>query len=180
MNHHVFALQPFAIAQPELEIIGTLSRHSPLLNLSYTLLGAVDAVDIPAPAHLPTRHHELWQSTCFEFFLGLQGSPQYWEFNLSPAGHWNVYRFEDYRQGMIEEPTVTTLPITLRIEPDAVSLSLTFDLDNLIPFRQTLDVAISAVLQTKAGKLSYWALTHPGPKADFHRRDSFTLCLEPG
>jgi hypothetical protein len=108
MNHHVFALQPFAIAQPELEIIGTLSRHSPLLNLSYTLLGAVDAVNIPAPAQLPTRHHELWQSTCFEFFLGLQGSPQYWEFNLSPAGHWNVYRFEDYRQGMIEEPTVTT------------------------------------------------------------------------
>jgi len=38
-------------------------------------------------------------------------------------------------------------------------------------------VAITAVLQSRDGTCSYWALLHPGPEADFHRREGFALRL---
>jgi len=33
------------------------------------------------------------------------------------------------------------------------------------------------VLERRNGALEYWALSHPGPEADFHRRDGFSLRL---
>jgi hypothetical protein len=36
---------------------------------------------------------------------------------------------------------------------------------------------VTAVLQQQSGSCSYWALRHPGPEADFHRRDGFALRL---
>ena len=36
---------------------------------------------------------------------------------------------------------------------------------------------IAAVIKLAGGELTYWALTHPGPAADFHRRDSFVVEL---
>ena len=65
------------------------------------------------PADMPARRDRLWEETCFEFFLAVKNSPRYWEFNLSPAGHWNVYRFADYRQGMQEEPAFASLPFSV-------------------------------------------------------------------
>ena len=38
-------------------------------------------------------------------------------------------------------------------------------------------VGIAAVIKLAGGGLTYWALTHPGPQADFHRRDSFLVEL---
>jgi hypothetical protein len=40
-----------------------------------------------------------------------------------------------------------------------------------------LEIAITAIIQTKDGNETYWALTHPAPQADFHRRESFILEL---
>jgi hypothetical protein len=180
MNESAFNLHPFA--QPAknfaLELTGTIARQGSLLHLSYRLQGAVDTVHFPATTQLPQRQDNLWQTTCFEFFLGFPGKTCYWEFNLSPEGHWNVYRFADYRQGMIPEPTITALPIMLKIEPAVVSVAAIVDLVDIVPSEQPLDVAISAVIQSQTGELSYWALAHPSSEADFHRRDSFILRLE--
>ena len=57
----------------------------------------------------PRRRDRLWEETCLELFLGEEGSERYWEFNLSPAGHWNVYRFEFYvsDKGSLSEPFST-------------------------------------------------------------------------
>src|SRR4030042_7193941 len=52
-----------------------------------------------------------------------EGSERYWEFNLSPAGHWNVYRFASYRKEMREEPAFASLPFRVRTEPEALRLS---------------------------------------------------------
>jgi hypothetical protein len=40
-----------------------------------------------------------------------------------------------------------------------------------------LELGLAAVLRHGSGALSFWALTHPGPAADFHHPDSFTLSL---
>jgi hypothetical protein len=179
MNDQTFSLVPFGkdSALPNLEVIGTIARHDPFLLIQYTLLGAVDQIVLPAPSDAPQREDSLWEETCFEFFLGIKNTPSYWEFNLSPAGHWNIYRFNDYRQGMEEESAYAELPFTTETDSDAFSLSLKLDLDEIIPIGRVLDVGISVVTQLKDDKITHWALKHSSTKADFHQRESFTIKL---
>ncbi len=179
MNSRSFFLKPFRTAGllPHFEITGSIGRLSNTLLISYELPGPLSELVIPAPADLRERKNALWEETCLEFFLGPTNSDCYWEFNLSPAGHWNVYRFTSYRQGMQEEPAFTSLPFGVQMHSDTLRLSLKLDLDKIIPSGQALKVAISAVIKTINEGTTYWALTHPGPKADFHRRDSFIVEL---
>jgi hypothetical protein len=179
MSVQIFYLKPFLSAGPlaHLKITGKIIRRSGTVAISYALFGPMAEIVIPGLAGMPVRKNALWEETCFEFFLASRDSDQYWEFNLSPAGHWNVYRFKSYRQDMREEPAFTSLPFSVRRQPDSLRLSLKLDLDKIIPADETLRVAISAVIKSKNGDITYWALTHPGPQADFHRRDSFLIEL---
>ena len=179
MNEHSFSLQPASLVDPltNLKISGNIKRHVNTLTVRYVLLGKVTVLVIPPPADIPVRKNRLWKETCFEFFLALKDSPRYWEFNLSPAGHWNVYRFAAYRQGMQEEEGFTSLPFSVKKQPDSLRLALELKLDEIVQADQLLEVAISGVIKTSEGGLTYWALTHPGSQPDFHRRDSFILEL---
>ncbi len=179
MSPRSFTLKPFPGEAPRfpLKITGTIARRDTNLALCYELKGGLAAVALPKPADRPTRRHELWQETCFELFLGPRDSPQYWEFNLSPAGHWNVYGFEAYRQGMHEEAALTALPFTVIREAASLLLTLEVDVSGFIPVDRPLNAAIVAVIKAQDGELTYWALAHPGPRADFHRRDSFLIDL---
>lgn len=179
MNGKGFFLRPFPSAGllPHVTITGNIGRRSNILSLTYALLGPLAELVVPAPSDMRVRKNGLWEETCFEFFLGKRNSDHYWEFNLSPAGHWNVYRFTSYRQGMQEEPAFTSLLFSVRARPDALGLSLEIDLDKIIPAEQALEVAVSAVIKTVDGKITYWALAHPGPQPDFHRRDGFIVEL---
>ena len=132
-------------------------------------------IAIAPHAPSPQRWDNLWETTCFEFFLALADSPRYWEFNLSPAGHWNVYRFEDYRQGMQPETQFLTLPFEVTVNCDRLFLDLRFNLDTILPPQQGFNIGVATVIQDQQGNISYWALTHTGEVADFHRRDSFLM-----
>ncbi len=179
MKNRSFSLKPFPSAGllPYLKITGNIERRSKTLTISYAFLGPLREVLIPAPADMPARKTALWEETCFEFFLGVKNSEQYWEFNLSPARHWNVYSFKSYRQGMQEEAAFASLPFSIERQPDALRLSLEIDLGKIILTDQKLKVGISAVIKPLNGELTYWALTHQGSEADFHLRDSFILEL---
>ncbi|RUT05737.1 hypothetical protein DSM106972_037440 [Dulcicalothrix desertica PCC 7102] len=173
-----FSLQLFPSTQaPEnLKITGNIARHENLLTISYNLLGDIQQVDIVSP-ETPARKHELWQDTCFEFFLGAKNSSGYWEFNLSPAGHWNIYRFNNYRQGMQEETAFTTLPFNVKHNSDSLSLALDVNLGKIISVEQQIEVAITTVIKRTNGDVTYWALSHKGAKPDFHLRESFVVEL---
>ncbi len=119
----------------------------------------------------------LWQETCFELFLSTRGSDGYWEFNLSPSGNWNVYRFNSYRKGMREEEAYTGLPFSIEVREDSLVVSLETDISALIREDQQIDAGIAAVVRMTDGTISYWALTQLGPKPDFHRRDGFIMKL---
>ncbi len=179
MKVQSFSLQPFPSAQPlpAVKITGTISRQGHALALRYELMGKLATVVLPERADRPARRHGLWEETCFEFFLAPQNSRRYWEFNLAPAGHWNVYSFQGYRQGMQEERAFTSLPFSVQSRSDSMLLVLKVDLAGIIPADQALEAAISAILTGNEGQVTYWALTHPGPEADFHRRDSFIIEL---
>ncbi len=179
MTTQNFALQPFPADRPllSLELTGNLSRRGPRLALTYTLRGDLAALTLPAPAAAPARRRGLWHATCFECFLAPCNFPGYWEFNLSPAGHWNVYRLKTYRQGLREEAALTALPFAVSRQAGVLHLALDCDLARIIPAVLTLEAAPAAVLMLRDGSLTYWALTHPGPEPDFHRRDSFIIRL---
>ncbi len=178
-NSYSFSLLPLAPAgsRPELTIPGQLTRQAAQLAVRFALQGRLETVALPASADLPVRRHGLWQETCFEFFLAPQWSPGYWEFNLSPAGHWNVYCFTAYRQGMTVETAFTALPFSVRRRESSLLLDLEFDLTKIIPANQALEVAVATVIKLQDGTATYWALTHPGPQADFHRREGFVLTI---
>jgi hypothetical protein len=82
---------------PDLCISGSIGRTPKMLSVECAFQGCCGDLEIPAPA-APMRKHGLWNETCFELFIAEQGSRSYREFNLSPAGHWNVYRFASYRR----------------------------------------------------------------------------------
>lgn len=176
MKARQFVLQPWA-PRPDLQITGEIARGAGTLTIHYELCGELAVVALPPPVDLPARRPGLWQETCCELFLGAQNLPQYWEFNLSPAGHWNVYQFADYRQGMAEEAAFASLPFSVQRRPDFWQLTLEVDLVKIVPADQTLEVGISAVIKLREGEATYWALRHPGPRADFHRRDGFSVVL---
>lgn len=182
MNLRSFALKPFPGEHdgPELKITGTFDRRGDALSVRYALLGDLAELAIPPPREPPGRKHRLWEETCLEFFLGVRESRRYWEFNLSPSGNWNVYRFASCRKGMREEPAFRSLPFGVRREPDALELSLELAIGRIIPAAAAVDVAVGAVLRTLGGGRSHWALVHPGPRPDFHRRDGFALKLSAG
>ncbi|MHC5825372.1 MAG: DOMON-like domain-containing protein, partial [Nostoc sp.] len=132
---------------------------------------------IAPPSNAQSRKHKLWEDTCFEFFLGIKDYQRYWEFNLSPAGDWNVYRFDGYREGMQEETAFTTVPFSVENKADGLGLALEVDLGKIISANQEIKVAITTVIKHRDGEVTYWALTHQGAEADFHLRDSFIIKL---
>jgi hypothetical protein len=179
MNDQTFSLQPFPSTKffPNLKIAGNIARNINQLTISYTIEGDLKEIAIIAPSNAPSRQHELWEETCFEFFLGIKDSQRYWEFNLSPAGHWNVYLFHGYRQGMKEEIAFEKLPFIVQNQADILTLALNVDLDKIISPEQAIEVGITTVIKHIDNEVTYWALTHRGVEADFHLRDSFIIDL---
>jgi len=180
MNSQSFSLQPFSSASslPDLAITGNLTRRGAIFDIRYMLRGCLEEIVVPPPADPPpARRHRLWEETCLEFFLAPQNSSRYWEFNLSPAGHWNVYRFQAYRQGMAEGEAFSSLPFRVQRRWDSLVLHLEFDLGRIFPAKRRLEAAIAAVIKARDGQVTYWALVHPGPQPDFHRRDAFVIEL---
>ncbi len=179
MKNQTFSLQPFPSKEslPNLQITGNIARCANKLSLRYQLFGDLKQVVIPPISDTPVRSHELWESTCFEFFVGIKDSAQYWEFNLSPAGHWNVYHFDGYRQGMQEETAFNILPFSVQKASDSLTLVLDVDLSKIVAIEQEIEVAITTVVEDVHSNIIYWALVHRGVEADFHLRDSFMIEL---
>lgn len=179
MSRTEFFLRPFTGASipGRLEITGSIGRLESLLRFEAFLSGEISWLDIPPPAAAASRRKGLWEETCFELFLAHKGLPGYWEFNMSPSGQWNVFRFSGYRKEMQEEFSFASLPFTVAREPGRLSIRMEVQLDRLFDPSHTLEAAVSMVVKDNQGQISYWALTHPGPRPDFHGRESFLIDL---
>ncbi|MCI5142924.1 MAG: hypothetical protein D3909_14580, partial [Candidatus Electrothrix sp. ATG1] len=159
-NTAYVALHPFHEDTHHLYVSGTIARNATSLQVAYELRGSLDEILLPLPGTAPQRRNELWQSTCFEFFLGQSGSPQYWEVNLSPSGDWNAYSFTGYRQGMREETAIATLPLTQQRQPTSYQLALDFPLAQFTAPDQPIAVAVALILQGHNGQRAFYALSH--------------------
>jgi hypothetical protein len=67
--------------------------------------------------------------------------------------------------------------IDIVVNPETKTLQATLDLTALgiVVAGAPLDMSIAAVMEDQSSHQSFWALTHTGKEADFHRRDSFIL-----
>lgn len=140
------------------------------LSLRYRVSGDISAVVLAPPA-LPERADELWKHTCFEAFLRSVGEA-YYEFNFSPSTRWATYAFDGYRDGM-KNADIIRPEIEIRVDAGLLELAVELELSVDLPWQ----LALSAVIEEKAGRKSYWALAHPPGKADFHHPDSFVCEL---
>lgn len=174
-----FFLKPFHAEKgdDDSKLAAVINRRSGILAVSYELIGPMQNLSIPASTGEPKRRNGLWVETCFELFIGPVDSEGYWEFNLSPSGDWNVYRFNAYRQGMQEEHAIEALPFSVTVLPDSLKLGVEIELGKFILPEQAIDVALCAVIKDANASVTYWALAHYGTKPDFHRRDGFIIRL---
>jgi hypothetical protein len=177
-----FQLKPFgATGAPGIEIGGTVERHGGLLQLEIRVAAPAGdgpaAIVWPCADQPPQRHDGLWRHTCLEMFLTHPDDEGYWEFNLAPNGHWNVYQLEGYRRGLRPDLHYTSLPFNISQQGGRTALVLRCPLPAPLAQRRPLQLAITAVLEHRADPTSYWALHHGGLEADFHRRDGFQLVL---
>jgi hypothetical protein len=179
MTEASFSLIPFPAPNiPQISITGEISLQDNIVNLRYSLSGKIENILLPPAAVNPSRKDELWQETCFEFFLAIKNQPQYWEFNLSPSGDWNIYHMDAYRRvGFREETSIQRLPFEVRNETGEFHLNALVDLHPMLPPVQFLEFGITAIIQNSDGNETYWALAHAAPFADFHLRESFILGL---
>lgn len=166
-----FALTPFPTElPPAIDLSCRLDHDLHLLSARFSLTGDLSCLIVPAPSVSPRRRDNLWQQTCFEIFCSAANQAGYWEINLSPAGDWNCYHFNDYRQGMKEEPNLTDLsPITHRLE-DRFEFTFAFELAPLGLAGSPLVIGLAAVLRDRTGGVFHWALAHPADRPDFHHR----------
>ena len=142
-----------------------------VLRFGYRIRG-VEAVRLPLPAaHAHTEG--LWRATCCEAFVARADEAEYREFNFSPSGAWASYHFAEER--MLAEARNPVVP-ACRCQVFGDEWFLFADLAVPLGLR-ALHINLAVVVEDHEGILSYWALTHPGPRPDFHRRDGFVLVL---
>ena len=179
MIEQSFTLIPFPAPQvPSVSLTGNLSLHQNLLTLHYAMQGKVEEVEFPPLSEMPSRKEGLWKGTCFECFLAVQNEPGYWEFHFSPSGDWNVYWMDAYRRiGFREELAISHLPFVFKRSPEGYSLDVSVDLETLMGPVNELQMAITAIIKTRDGNETYWALTHPAQHPDFHLRQGFVMEL---
>jgi hypothetical protein len=149
--------------------------------IAYRLDGDLAAIALDAPAP-PRFVLGLWERTCVEAFVALEGGEAYLEINVSPACEWTVLELRARRQRTRVRSDADAEPmIDSRIRRSTLALDVTLPLARLWPAAATsaLRIGLSAVIASASGERSYWALRHPPGAPDFHSPESFALRLEP-
>jgi hypothetical protein len=154
--------------------VGVAQPRADSLVLSYIVTGKMSEVRI-VPVTAPARSDELWLHTCFEAFVGTSSSAAYYEFNFSPSTQWAAYRFNGYRSGMCVAGEVGAPPIEVRSNADSYTLQASLELTQLsgLSRKGSWRLGLSALIEDRSGRKSYWALAHPPGKPDFHHTDCF-------
>jgi hypothetical protein len=162
-----------SIAVEKIEVDVTRPRADSLV-LSYILTGKLCGVVMP-PVITPSRRHELWRHTCFEVFVRPPLGSVYYEFNFAPSTEWAAYRFSSYRNGRSVAMDVGVPTFEIKSSSDRYTLQVTLGLDRLseLPLHAAWHLGLSAVIEETDHRISYWALTHPPGKPDFHHADCF-------
>lgn len=143
------------------------------IRLAYTLAGDIARLRLPSRVE-PGPADGLWAHTCCEAFIAAADSPVYREFNFSPSGQWAIYDFADYRV----PGGVPSDRLDIRGTHDARCLTVKVWLPRtILPSARdgALVVGLTCVVEDRDGEHTYWAISHPAERPDFHHRGGFAL-----
>ena len=148
-----------------------------VLVLNYELTG--DLAQLCIPEQQPSGALDgLWEHTCFEVFIAVEGETGYHEFNFSPSGQWAVYAFSDYRVRsawtVSRRPVISFVQTNGHLLLEAIIAAADLPQNNA---GKPLQLGLTAVIEAHDGSRSYWALHHPEAHPDFHHRAGFILSL---
>ena len=172
---HQLIAHPTSPPVPVREISVSATRDARHLILEYRLTGNLDALLLPSRREA-ARADELWRHTCFEAFFSRAASTEYFEYNFSPSGEWAAYQFGGYRTSMRQHEPAATPSFISHGGPGTFELAATVDI-GWLPRDGAMRLGVTAVIEDRAGVLSYWALKHLAEKPDFHHPDSFVIDL---
>lgn len=147
------------------------------LELVFVIHDPTGEVRIPPREAVPARREGLWRTTCLEAFLAGEADGSYWELNLSPSGHWNLERFAAYRQPAGEACPLEEADTRWTAGEGVFVMHCRLPLERLGLASHPLVVGVCAVIESRSGEMAYYALGHPGPRPDFHRREGWLLRL---
>ena len=166
-----------AVTQIEVDVVRPQVGR---LLLRYRMAGTISDLLLP-PITSPTRADDLWQHTCFEVFVRCPPSEVYREFNFAPSTRWAAYRFDGYRRGMRAASGISAPVIEVQTSAELFTLQASLQLDQLsmLPRDARWRLGLSALIEETSGRISYWALTHPPGKPDFHHADCFAYEFSP-
>ena len=167
------------------KLLARPQRNDTKVSIEFKLIGKIPLVDLGKPGLVSHQNREnfLWQHTCFEGFIGLPTEEKYWEFNITPLGGWNFYRFTSYREDMIEDSRVKQIIILHTNDSGQYSVTCDIDFSDIREVKdhwekgETVLLGLSAVIEMKNGQKTYCALKHCGERPDFHAKKSFSLRL---
>ena len=149
------------------------------LVLSYILTGNIREICIP-PVKKMARSDKLWQQTCLEAFIRAPQHTEYYEFNFSPSTQWAAYRFSGYRSGMSLATEAEVTAIEVQSDLGNYTMHVSLDLRGFPELSNCpWHLGLSAIVEDTNGGKSYWALSHPPGRPDFHQAGCFTLELSP-
>jgi hypothetical protein len=147
------------------------------LAIAYSIRGDIADLRVPTATE-PAPADALWRTTCGELFVAA-GEKGYREFNFSPSGQWAAYDFSGYRERAAVQADLPAPTMSTRREQDTLSLDVTLPAAT-IPAGEGLRLGISAVLETRDGRIGHWALAHAPGKPDFHHAAAFALAIDKG
>jgi hypothetical protein len=149
------------------------------LQIGYRLEGDIPRIRIPSAA-TATVATQLWQHTCFEAFIAVEGFGSYHEFNFAPSGERTVQAFRGYRDAVRSASPTPPMHIAAQVTDQLLELETSIRLESLSASHQhsVLRLGLSAVVEAGDGTLSYWALQHRAARPDFHDANTFALRLE--
>lgn len=149
------------------EIAVEVEQCGSALRCRYIITGDVSALVWEAAT--PGRADDLWRHTCCELFL--KGADEsYLEFNFAPSGQWAAYRFDRYREG-VHDAEGCVPELAAELSDNRLVLVAEVDLSATA----MISLGLSAVIETREGAKSYWAIAHPPGKPDFHHPDCFAI-----
>ena len=158
-------LKPYS-QKTELTIESTLTFDSNKIFLHFKITGILKNYQFPKRDKFK-RADELWKATCFELFLANSKIQSYYEINISPTLHWNIYRLAKYRAEP-KELMVSNEPL-IELREDKKHYEIDFELEckelDLAEFDQ---YNLAVILLNRENEREFWTVNPVGESPDFH------------
>lgn len=169
-----YELNAFDRRFQSISLVAAIEQQGPCnLHVGFWLSDPNQLIQYPELVASNPRQDYLWEQTCFEIFIGVEGEDYYREVNLSPSQAWQAYQFEEYRYPEDIPPQPATDIELDYLKRTHYGLSVSLDLTEFMLTHkvksENLLIGLAAIFKLENANQHY-AIQHSSPHADFHNK----------